>query len=275
MPAKRGTIGAHYHEALPAVAFPFLDRITSANALHNYRFYTKTKTRQSPDDPSDIQRFWTLIGKVITQHQQRTDRKKAKKAHSDFPNIIAENLADLKERRLSIPKSGDIFATLIEDLDAIRRAQDPNLKLPYLITWPCPFPCSASPSRRGRRVIHTATHIFLVRNSTQASTKIRAAIVERGNRHDLEVLQAARTGRSWPVVCVFTDMSSSSGTPESWISSFCSLLGHEYFAEISEDFIEDDFNLTGLQTQVAMYKEALEVNSLPYATIHIANASVR
>ncbi|CZT48172.1 probable casein kinase II subunit beta [Rhynchosporium secalis] len=54
-------------------------------------------------------------------------------------------------------------------------------------------------------------------------------------------------------------MSSSSGAPESWISSFCSLLGHEYFAEISEDFIEDDFNLTGLQTQVAMYKEALEM----------------
>jgi casein kinase II subunit beta len=57
----------------------------------------------------------------------------------------------------------------------------------------------------------------------------------------------------------YPTMSSSSGTPESWISSFCSLLGHEYFAEISEDFIEDDFNLTGLQTQVAMYKEALEV----------------
>lgn len=55
-------------------------------------------------------------------------------------------------------------------------------------------------------------------------------------------------------------MSSSSGTPESWISSFCSLVGHEYFAEISEEFIEDDFNLTGLQTQVNMYKEALEVS---------------
>lgn len=54
-------------------------------------------------------------------------------------------------------------------------------------------------------------------------------------------------------------MSTSSGTPESWISSFCSLLGHEYFAEVSEEFIEDDFNLTGLQTQVPMYKEALEV----------------
>src|SRR5271154_4383845 len=54
-------------------------------------------------------------------------------------------------------------------------------------------------------------------------------------------------------------MSSSSATPESWISSFCSLLGHEYFAEVSEEFIEDDFNLTGLQGQVPMYKEALEV----------------
>jgi casein kinase II subunit beta len=54
-------------------------------------------------------------------------------------------------------------------------------------------------------------------------------------------------------------MSSSSGTPESWISSYCSLIGHEYFAEVSEEFIEDDFNLTGLQSQVAMYKEALEV----------------
>ena len=53
--------------------------------------------------------------------------------------------------------------------------------------------------------------------------------------------------------------SSDSAVPESWISSFCSLLGHEYFAEVSEDFIEDDFNLTGLQSQVPMYKEALEM----------------
>lgn len=53
--------------------------------------------------------------------------------------------------------------------------------------------------------------------------------------------------------------SSESAAPESWISSFCSLLGHEYFAEVSEEFIEDDFNLTGLQSQVSMYKEALEM----------------
>jgi casein kinase II subunit beta len=54
-------------------------------------------------------------------------------------------------------------------------------------------------------------------------------------------------------------MSSSSQVAETWISQFCSLLGHEYFAEVSEDFIEDDFNLTGLPASVPMYKEALEL----------------
>lgn len=52
---------------------------------------------------------------------------------------------------------------------------------------------------------------------------------------------------------------SSSQGVDSWIATFCSLMGHEYFAEVSEDFIEDDFNLTGLQAQVPMYKEALEM----------------
>ena len=54
-------------------------------------------------------------------------------------------------------------------------------------------------------------------------------------------------------------MSTSSDAGGSWITSFCSLLGHEYFAEVTEEFIEDDFNLTGLQNQVPMYKEALEM----------------
>jgi casein kinase II subunit beta len=55
------------------------------------------------------------------------------------------------------------------------------------------------------------------------------------------------------------DMSSSSQIVDTWISNFCNLVGHEYFAEVAEDFIEDDFNLTGLSAQVHMYKEALEM----------------
>ena len=54
-------------------------------------------------------------------------------------------------------------------------------------------------------------------------------------------------------------MSESSDAGNTWIVCFCGLLGHEYFAEVTEEFIEDDFNLTGLQSQVPMYKEALEM----------------
>ena len=53
-----------------------------------------------------------------------------------------------------------------------------------------------------------------------------------------------------------------SSTPTStltWISWFCSLPGHEYFCEVAEDFIEDDFNLTGLNTMVPFWKEAMEM----------------
>src|SRR5882757_5594115 len=55
---------------------------------------------------------------------------------------------------------------------------------------------------------------------------------------------------------------SASSTPTSsltWISWFCSLPGHDYFCEVAEDFIEDDFNLTGLNAMVPFWKEAMEM----------------
>lgn len=45
----------------------------------------------------------------------------------------------------------------------------------------------------------------------------------------------------------------------SWISWWCAHQGHEYFAEVPEDFIEDDFNMTGLSSICACYREALEL----------------
>lgn len=37
---------------------------------------------------------------------------------------------------------------------------------------------------------------------------------------------------------------------EPWISWFCSFRGHEFFCEIDEDYIRDNFNLTGLSSMV-------------------------
>lgn len=44
-----------------------------------------------------------------------------------------------------------------------------------------------------------------------------------------------------------------------WITWFCSLPGHEYFCEVAEEFIEDDFNLTGLSALVPFYNQAMEM----------------
>jgi len=44
-----------------------------------------------------------------------------------------------------------------------------------------------------------------------------------------------------------------------WIAWFCSLGGHQYFAEVADEFVEDDFNLTGLNSIVPFYKEALDM----------------
>lgn len=55
------------------------------------------------------------------------------------------------------------------------------------------------------------------------------------------------------------DLQSSSGSSiQTWISWFCSLSGHEFYIEVPEDFIDDEFNLTGLSAIVPYYTQALE-----------------
>jgi len=44
-----------------------------------------------------------------------------------------------------------------------------------------------------------------------------------------------------------------------WIAWFCSLKGNEFYCEIEEDFIQDDFNLSGLSNLVPYYHYALDV----------------
>ena len=39
-----------------------------------------------------------------------------------------------------------------------------------------------------------------------------------------------------------------------WISWFCELEGHDFFAEIDEDYIRDSFNLYGIKQTVPRYE---------------------
>lgn len=56
-----------------------------------------------------------------------------------------------------------------------------------------------------------------------------------------------------------SDASASDEDSVSWISWFCSLKGNEFFCEVEEDFINDDFNLCGLSAQVPYYDYALDL----------------
>lgn len=52
---------------------------------------------------------------------------------------------------------------------------------------------------------------------------------------------------------------SESDYSNSWVSWFLSSKGNEYFCEVEEDYILDRFNLTGLNTEVTNYSQALDL----------------
>ncbi|KAH9557248.1 hypothetical protein CY35_07G075500 [Sphagnum magellanicum] len=56
-----------------------------------------------------------------------------------------------------------------------------------------------------------------------------------------------------------SDVSGSAGDDTSWISWFCRLRGNEFFCEVDNEYIHDEFNLSGLSSQVPYYDYALDL----------------
>ncbi|BFG23059.1 hypothetical protein CerSpe_093330 [Prunus speciosa] len=66
-------------------------------------------------------------------------------------------------------------------------------------------------------------------------------------------------GESAETSCKGSDVRCLDDEDASWISWFCNQKGNEFFCEVDDDYILDDFNRSGLRNQIPFYDYALDL----------------
>ncbi|KAL5569700.1 hypothetical protein UlMin_026275 [Ulmus minor] len=116
------------------------------------------------------------------------------------------------------------------------------------------FICWCSRRKRKESMHINKEHRNIVRSYSATDLNIASSMPSAPSQDDISSEQEASSSKTSEEATCFDEENDGS-----WISWFCNQKGNEFFCEVDYDYILDDFNLSGLNNQVACYDYALDL----------------